>query len=227
MTSTPRVIPVPLAGAAKGEVVEAAAPPALLDEHRAASRDRIVRAARTVLAQRGLAARVEDVAEAAGVSRRTVFRYFETREALLAAALTDSMRSYADRIPRHQPGESLALWLDRALVAVHTMNAHHGQVYFELIAPGALPGQLAEVARLRRTAREELVHRFTFGAWRAAGGRGRPPTWLLDTVAVLLSAFATESLVGDFGRTPEQVGHSTAKALGHAVQGAVAEQARS
>ena len=223
MTSTPRVTSAPPAGAAE-DMVESTTP-TLVEEHRAAARDRIVRAARTVLAQRGLAARVEDVAEAAAVSRRTVFRYFETREALLAAALTDSMRSYGDRIPRHQPGEPLAAWLDRALVAVHTMNAHHGQVYFELMEPGTLPGQLAEVAQLRRSAREELVRRFTLGAWRAAGGRGRPPAWLLDTVAILLSAFATESLVGDFGRTPEQVGHSTARALGHAVEGAVAEQA--
>lgn len=223
MTSTPRATAAPPAGAEEDALV--AAPPTLVEDHRAASRDRIVRAARRVLAQRGLGARVEDVAAAASVSRRTVFRYFETREALLAAALTDSMRSYGDRIPRHQPGEPLAAWLDRALVAVHTMNAHHGQVYFELIAPGALPGQLAEVAQLRRSAREELVRRFTDAAWRAAGGRGRPPAWLLDTVAVLLSAFATESLVGDFGRTPEQVGHSAAKALAHAVEGAVVEQA--
>jgi AcrR family transcriptional regulator len=48
--------------------------PSLLEEHRRTARERILRAARVVLAERGLAARVEDVAEAAAVSRRTVFR---------------------------------------------------------------------------------------------------------------------------------------------------------
>jgi AcrR family transcriptional regulator len=199
--------------------------PSLLDEHRRTARDRILRAARAVLAERGLAARVEDVAEAAAVSRRTVFRYFETREALVAAALTDSIRSYADHIPRPQRGESLAEWLDRALVAIHTMNAQHGRVYFELALAGDLDGQLGAIAELRRLARADLVRHFADSAWKAGRGRGRPPRWLDDAVAVLLSAFATEALVRDFGRTPAEVGRATASALTYAIEGAVAERA--
>lgn len=199
--------------------------PSLLDEHRRTARERILRAARAVLAERGLAARVEDVAEAAAVSRRTVFRYFETREALVAAALTDSIRSYADHIPRPQRDESLAAWLDRALVAIHTMNAQHGRVYFELALAGDLDGRLGSIAELRRSARADLVRHFADAAWKAGDGRGRPPQWLDDAVAVLLSAFATEALVRDFGRTPEQVGSAMASALTHAIEGAVAERA--
>ena len=53
------------------------------------TRGRILRAARQVLAQRGLATTVDHVAEAAGLSRRTVFRAFATRDRLIAEAVRD------------------------------------------------------------------------------------------------------------------------------------------
>jgi AcrR family transcriptional regulator len=182
--------------------------------------EQILRAARVALAERGLAVRVEDVADAAGISRRTVFRHFATREELLAAALRDSMRSYGDHLPRYEPGRPLAEWLDEAFVVAHEMNARHGRVYFELALATELEGPLAEVAELRRSARAELVRRFSNAAWSASGAGGRPPVWLVDTVAILLSAFATEALVGDFGRTPAQAGHVAARALEHAIAAA-------
>lgn len=193
------------------------------DDPRAAVRERIVRGARVGLAARGLAVRVEDVAAAAGVSRRTVFRYFETRESLLAAALRDSMRSYGDHVPRPEPDVELDEWLRVALVAVHRMNAQHGRVYFELASGVEMDGEVGDIARARRAARAELVHRFTGTAWRLAGGTADPPRWLHDAVAVSLSTFATEALGPDFGRTPQEVGESLAPALAHAVRGAVAE----
>lgn len=194
-----------------------------VDDPRAAVRERIVRGARAELAARGLAVRVEDVAAAAGVSRRTVFRYFETRESLLATALEDSMRSYGDHVPRPEPDVELEAWLRIALVAVHRMNAQHGRVYFELASGAETHGQLGDIARARRAARAELVRRFTDTAWRLAGGAADPPRWLHDAVAVSLSAFATEALGPDFGRSPQEVGESLAPALAHAVRGAVAE----
>lgn len=183
--------------------------------------ERILRGARAELAVRGLAVRVEDVASAAAVSRRTVFRHFATREALLAAALRDSMRSYGDHVPRPGADQDLESWLDDALVAVHRMNAQHGRVYFELATGGRFPGELDEIARSRRVARRELVERFTATAWRLGGGEGTAPAWLHDTVAVLLSAFATEALGPDFGRSADQVGGALGQALAHAVRGAV------
>lgn len=187
-------------------------------------RARILRGARTELAARGLSVRVEDVAAAAGVSRRTVFRYFPTREALLAAALAESMRSYGEHVPRPQPGQPLERWLAEAVAAVHRMNAQHGRVYFELASGPAFDGELAEIAQVRRNARHQLIERFTATAWDLAGGVGAPPLWVHDTVAVLLSAFATEALGPDFGRTADQIGASLTPALMHALRGAVADQ---
>ncbi len=124
---------------------------ATLAEQRRGARERILRAARVVLAERGLSVRVEDVADAAGISRRTVFRHFESRDVLLAAALRDSMRSYGDRIPRYEAGRPWGDWLHEAFVAAHEMNARHGRVYFELALATELPAPLAEVAALRRS----------------------------------------------------------------------------
>jgi AcrR family transcriptional regulator len=193
---------------------------AAIDGKPRAAADRILRAARLVLAQRGLSVRVEDVAEAAGVSRRTVFRHFQSREALLAAALRDSMRSYGDRIPRYEDGRPLAEWLHEAFVVAHEMNARHGRVYFELALATELTGPLAEVAALRRAGRAELVKRFSETAWRASGASGSPPGWVVDAVAILLSAYATEALVGDFGRSPAEAGHVAAEALERAIAAA-------
>jgi len=205
---------------------DAANGPMAADVHRGLVRARILRGARTEMAARGLSVRVEDVAAAAGVSRRTVFRYFPTREALLAAALEESMRSYGERVPRPQAGQSLEQWLSAAVVAVHRMNAQHGRVYFELTSGAAFDGELVDIARVRRIARRELVERFTATAWGLAGGSGAPPRWIHDTVAVLLSAFATEALGPDFGRTADQIGASLTPALLHALRGAVADSPR-
>jgi hypothetical protein len=153
-----------------------------------------------------------------------VFRYFDTHEALLASALAESMRSYGDPLPRPDD-DDLAHWLREALVAIHRMNAHHGRVYFELASSTDLEGELAAIAATRRAARAELVSGFTRTAWRLGGGQGSAPVWLHDTIAVLLSTFATEALGPDFGRSPDQVGTRLALALAHAVRGGVAEQA--
>lgn len=190
-------------------------------DHRSQVRARILRGAREQLAAHGLSVRVEDVAVAAGVSRRTVFRYFDTRGSLLASALSESMRSYGDHVPRPREGDRLEHWLQDALVAVHRMNAQHGRVYFELASNTDLDGELRAIAEERRAARAQFVTGFTKAAWRRGGGHGKAPVWLHDTVAVLLSTFATEALGPDFGRSPEQVGTRLAQALAHAVRGAV------
>src|SRR4051794_6666184 len=106
----------------------------LADEQRDVARTRIARAAREVLARRGLSATVDDVAAAADVSRRTVFRHFSTRERLFAAAIRDGLRSYSQQLPDVVDGARVDEWLLDLLVAAHRLNAHNGRVYWELSA---------------------------------------------------------------------------------------------
>ncbi|MBU0927465.1 MAG: TetR/AcrR family transcriptional regulator, partial [Spirochaetes bacterium] len=51
------------------------------------ARDRIIDAAAGLIAERGPGASTEDIADAAGVARRTVFNYFPGRDDLVRACL--------------------------------------------------------------------------------------------------------------------------------------------
>jgi len=189
------------------------------------NRTRILRAARSVLAERGLDTTVEEVAATAAVSRRTVFRYFATRDRLLAEAVRDGMRSYGEHLGTVPEDQELESWLTEAMVTVHRLNAKHGRIYWELAGLGPdLDGEMAEVAEERRRGRAQLVKVFTAAVWRAAGGQARPPAWLADSCAIQLSAFSTRALTGDFDRTPDQVGRGCAKTLAAAARAAVAER---
>lgn len=188
------------------------------------SRARILRAARLVLAERGLATTVDDVAERAQVSRRTVLRQFETRERLLAEAFEAGVRSYAQQLPTDGPGDDAEAWLERLLVAVHTLNSGNGRIYWELAGSEPdLGGELAVVAADRRRRRKRLTAWVATRMWEARGGTGEPPGWLVDAFAVQLSAFTTAALSVDFARRPDEVAAVSVRVLRAALDAALAE----
>jgi AcrR family transcriptional regulator len=200
--------------------------PSLADQHRNLARARIIRAAREVLAKRGLSTTVDEVADAADVSRRTVFRYFATRENLFAAAIRDSLRSYGERLPP-MTGVDLDAWVLALLVAVHRLNAHNGRMYWELAAlEPELTGEIAVAAAERRERRKRFAARVASSMWRTRGGSGRPPAWFVDAVAVHLSGFTTQSLGGDFGRDPDDVAKVSQRVLLAALDAALADSGR-
>jgi len=59
--------------------------------------------------------------------------------------------------------------------------------------------------------------------WKLAEQNGRPPRWLVDVTAVHLSGFTTQSLGGDFGRSPDEVARVSARALLAALEAAAGE----
>ncbi|WP_432198164.1 TetR/AcrR family transcriptional regulator [Streptomyces sp. bgisy027] len=59
------------------------------------NRERIVEAARSVFAEKGLDVPWEDIADRAGVGIATLYRRFPTREELIAAVFEDKLREYA------------------------------------------------------------------------------------------------------------------------------------
>lgn len=203
-------------------------PSSLAEAQRDLARERIVLAARRSLAERGLATTVDDVADLAGVSRRTVFRHFGTREALFAAAIEGGLRAYGQHLPAAEPEDGdLDGWLRDVLVASHRSNARNGRIYWELSTMDPeLSGELAAAAALRREARRGFADRITKAAWKAAGGRGRVPPWLVDAFAVHLSGFTTRSLEVDFDRTPDEVAAVSVRVLRAALAAAVAERSR-
>ena len=186
--------------------------PSLADEQRELAQARILRAAGAVLANRGLTATVDDVAEAAGVSRRTIFRHFATREALFVSVIRAGIHRYAEQIPAPPAHDDLKAWLIDMLVVTHRLNARNGRVFWDLVGLRAddLSADVAVVAAECRDSRNRFAVSVTDLLWRARGGTGRPPDWLADAVAVQLSGFTTQSLAGDLGRSPEEVAQLSA-----------------
>jgi AcrR family transcriptional regulator len=193
-------------------VAPAAPAPSLADEQREVAQARILRAAGVALAARGLAATVDEVAEAAGVSRRTIFRHFATRDALFVAVIRAGIRRYAEQIPPPPDDDDLRGWLTELLEVTHRLNARNGRVFWDLVGVRAadLSADLAMVAQECRDSRNRFAASVSERMWRARGGHGRPPQWLVDAVAVQLSGFTTQSLAGDAGRSPDEVAHVSA-----------------
>lgn len=79
-----------MTGTASGAIeMRRSPPPPLRERHKEATRDIILRAAADVVATRGIHAfTVQEVADRAGISHRSVYRYFPTREALVEGLYT-------------------------------------------------------------------------------------------------------------------------------------------
>lgn len=189
--------------------------PSLIDEQREVAQARILRAAGVALAARGLSATVDDVAEAAGISRRTIFRHFATRDALFVAVIRAGVRRYAEQIPAPPADDDLRGWLVELLTITHRLNASNGRVFWDLVGVRAedLSADLALVAQECRDSRNRFAGSVSELMWRARGGPGLPPQWLVDAVAVQLSGFTTQSLAGDAGRSPDEVARVSAQVI--------------
>jgi hypothetical protein len=99
----------------------------------------------------------------------------------------------------------------------------------EIVPPhGAILSLTADLAMVAAECRDSR-NRFAVGVtellWRARGGPGQPPRWLVDAVAVQLSGFTTQSLAGDLDRTPDQVAHVSARVIEAALASALARPA--
>jgi AcrR family transcriptional regulator len=192
--------------------------PTLGEETRAATQARIVQGAKAALAARGFAATVDDIAAAAGVSRRTVFRHFATHDEVLTAAMTEILASYDRLIPGPPPaGADLKTWLGETAVALHNLNARlMGKAFWDMNVdrPGMTPAE-------RDRQRIGFATQIARHAWRAGNGRGQPPSWVVDAFALQLSGFATNCLAG---YNAEKAGRVSARILSAVLTTALAEE---
>lgn len=198
--------------------------PTLADEARDRARARILQAAMTELAARGIDVTVDEIAASAGVSRRTVFRHFATHGQLLAAASAEIWRTFEEQIPGPpQSGEDPEVWLTRAAVTLHEMNAKIlGQAFWGLQSQGPFDHkELSEWRTELLSCRSCSVGHFAAIAWDAAGGEGEPPSWVVDAFALLLSSFASNGLSIGRHRAPEDTGRVCARILTSVLAGAL------
>lgn len=112
---------------------------------RSRTRDAILAAAASVLA-RDRAATLPAVAEAAGVGRTTLHRYFPDRESLMAAAVQDSIRAISESIADAELDQDSPL--DAMHRAVAAMVAVGDRLMFVFGDPRLLEGYAAPDGRV-------------------------------------------------------------------------------
>jgi AcrR family transcriptional regulator len=180
---------------------------ALEAEKRQVTRDRILRAATASMAQRGFSVTVEEIAAVAGVSARTVYRYFDGHDQLIAEGYREMLKAVGSIIPDLPSVEDdLDGWIDSIAFVAHTRNSMIiGAAFWDVFKP-ALSGskEIEEIRAARRPLRTQWMTGMAFVAWMAAGGKGEPPASLVVTFALALSSFTTQGLAADFDYGPEE-----------------------
>lgn len=177
------------------------APVTVAEAKRQATVDHILALARRLVLQTGLDVTMDQLAEATGVSRRTLFRLFDTREKLVGAAFEAGMGGYVRQLPSYgaYPGDP-GRWLRDTCDTAHRMNATIGPGFFELASRRDLPPDLATAERLRRKEFRGAMADITRTLWQATGGAGEPPAALNTTVTAHLSPHFTAALAVDADR---------------------------
>ena len=169
----------------------------LAEAKRQAAIDHILLSARRLVLANGLDATMDQLAEATGVSRRTLFRHFTSREKLLGAAFEAGIVDYRRQLPTYDG--DLHSWLRDTCTAAHRMNAVIGPGFFELASRRDLPPDLASAERRRRHEFGAAMADIARTAWSATGHRGAPPKGLGSTISAHLSPHFTAALTIDAG----------------------------
>lgn len=135
----------------------------------AATRQRLVDAAEEVVRDRGVSAlRLESVADAAGLHRSSVYRYFDSKEELVTAVVVQaSLRVGRHVIDRLGPSAPPERYVVEGLVVALTEMADD-PVFTSLLAPSAS----ASMARIAGTALHEGLRPLIEPMFVAAAERG-------------------------------------------------------
>jgi AcrR family transcriptional regulator len=158
----------------------------------------------------GFLVTVDDIARE-GVSRRTIFRHFPTRDDLLAVALTQQSDTFRSTLP--QIGNKCwPVWLAELCQAVHQANGTLQRTLHELITRHDLSPRLLtfadDVDAYRRGRNRDVADTL----WQAIGKGGGAPAELGAVVASHLSPHFTTAVSQDAqgdhdGRVPGTRSH--------------------
>lgn len=175
------------------------------------SRRRILEAAWEVLGAEGVSStRVEDLLQAAGVSRRTFYKHFGSKEAVLTALyalVTQELlfRAVSSAAAESEPLEALEAVLDSYL-EVHVSNHAMVRVLVEEAVRSESP-----LAPLRMRLREQLVESMVGVLARVTGRRLDP---LVGTALVSMLEGLSLELLREGAPSEADVGRTRAVILG-------------
>ncbi len=132
---------------------------------------------------------MEVIAGLAGVGRRTAFRYFATREDLLAAGVDWIVDTYIARMPQRgdRPPDR---WLRELARESAGFLGSAGPAYVALLASEWESAPMREAMARRATSRRAFSEDVALEAWRASGRAGKPPQRLVHACLLCLGPFA-------------------------------------
>jgi AcrR family transcriptional regulator len=172
---------------------------ALQERKRQAAVDHLVASALGALIEHGPNVTVEEIAHMAGVSRRTVFRHFATREELLAEALRALLPKFDQSLPHYGGDDNWRPWLSELCRALHLAFMTFRRVFWELMTRGDLSTPLATVTEEIVRTRQQRNQAIADTLWRAVGHDGVPPQDFRATVIAHLSPFFAMAVNCDVG----------------------------
>jgi AcrR family transcriptional regulator len=187
--------------------------PTLREDSRSRARDRIIQGAMVAVAAYGLDVTMEQVAEASGVSRRTVTRHFATHGELIAATIDEGLTFIGTNIPDAPPlGTDAQTWLTDAVVNLHEVTRRLlGRAFWDIhIDRPNTPTEVTEALAKVVVRRYQFAGDFADSAWRAVGASGETPQWVKDAFTFHVSGFATFALAK---YSPKETGQLSAKIL--------------
>jgi AcrR family transcriptional regulator len=163
--------------------------------HRAAAvRTALLHATSELLLEGGVEPTLEDVAERAKVGRRTIFRYFSTKDDLIAETIAASIREFAATIPE-RAGHRVDEWLEDVARLTHGHNLRIGSSYLHLVLRRREIAGIAQfTARPGRARRHDLMTNLATEVWLARGGQGQVPESVVNSFTLHLSVFASQAL---------------------------------
>lgn len=179
------------------ETSSSALRPTLREDSRSRARTRIIQGALVALATSGLDATIEEVAEAAGVSRRTVFRHFPSHGDLIAASIHQGLNVLGNHMPEPPPpGTDIQQWLCDTVIILHTVVRELlGRAFWDIhIDRPGTPSEVVAAIRDIAAQRKRFANTLASVTWDALGGEGDVPGWVVDTFSLQVSGFATNAL---------------------------------
>ena len=149
----------------------------LRDVARGAVRDQVSKHAWLLFAERGFeGTTVDEIAEAAGMSRRTFFRYFTGKEELVLDRLVESAGAVADELAARPADEAAWAALREAFQVTIRLQEEHAEITRRLLRMlGDEPALRSVLSERRRRWEELLAPHVAVRLPRRAGGRGPDP----------------------------------------------------
>ena len=164
-------------------------------------RTRILEAARTVFARRGLAGTMAEVAGAAGVSQGLAYRYFASKDELFRALVAEALRSDETAVqPPGSPGELLERLISRLLEARH-QNPALLQLMYHVLSDPDTPRDLLEMGAKRRESLARGLRRLIVEGQATGEVAKDDPDQLVAAILALLDGL-TRLVIASSGTEP-------------------------